>query len=100
MGTAFDEVARIQRKKRDEADSYRFFINAGFVPDIEERKKLYLWFSDDWEIKDPEGYTRIRLLRKLPDHALWEIIDMDRLHKQPDRLQFYIKNRICIDSEQ
>jgi hypothetical protein len=100
MGTAFDEVARIQRKKRDEADSYRFFINAGFVPDIEERKKLFLWFSDDWSIKDREGHTRIKLLRKLPDHVLREIVDRHNLHMQPERLQWYIQKRIGINSEQ
>jgi hypothetical protein len=89
----FDILAEEQRKARQQADSYRFFIKAGFVS-AEESKRLYKWFDDDWEIRDKDGKTRIRLLRKLSDNEVTEVINPKKLRFQPTRLVCEIQKRM------
>ena len=96
MSNPFDEVARIQKKMREEASSYRFFLYEGFVTDVDECAKLYCWFDDCWSTKDPEGVTRIFLLRKIPDYKVCQIVNIAKLKSQPDRLISYVQDRLGI----
>jgi hypothetical protein len=41
----FRELGQVQRQARIEASNYDFFIQKGFVNDVDELKKLYLWFD-------------------------------------------------------
>lgn len=91
----FDQVAESQQKARTEADAYRFFIHAGFINNIDEIKKLYTWFDCDWSIRDPQGKTRIRLLRKIPDTDLFELVDFRDINIQPSRLSAELLRRIA-----
>ena len=96
MSNPFDKVAKLQRQIRNEAGDYRFFIYEGFVTDIEECAKLYCWFNDSWLTKDPEGVTRIFLLRKIPDFKVFQIVNIEKLKSQPDRLISYVQERLGI----
>jgi len=96
MSNPFDKVAKLQRQIRNEAGDYRFFIYEGFVTDIEECAKLYCWFNDSWSTKDPEGVTRIFLLRKIPDFKVFQIVNIEKLKSQPDRLISYVQERLGI----
>jgi len=97
MSNPFDEVARIQKKMREEASSYRFFLYEGFVTDVDECAKLYCWFDNCWSTKDPEGVTRIFLLRKMPDIKVYQIVNIDKLDSQPYQLKSYIQERLFME---
>jgi hypothetical protein len=89
---SFDIVAAEQRKQRKEADDYRYFVKAGLV-NIEETKKLYRWFDKDGTIRDPDGKTRIKLLRKLSNSDVAEVVNLEKLRFQPSRLVNEIRRR-------
>jgi|WetSurMetagenome_2_1015567.scaffolds.fasta_scaffold508096_2 hypothetical protein len=91
---AFDRLGILQKKARIEADNYSFFIHAGFVTDIDELKKLYIWFDSDWSIRDPKGRTRLKILKKLPDWAAWQVINLRNVEYQERPLRKYIKERM------
>ena len=86
MENPFDQIALDQQKARTEADGYRFFINAGFVKELEEIKRLYRWFDEDGQIRDRDGKTRLRLLKKIPDSELHGLIHMRKSQYMPSRL--------------
>jgi hypothetical protein len=89
----FDSLAEAQRKDRNEADGYRFFIKAGFATS-EELKKIYRWLDADGETRDKEGKIRIMILRKLPDSVLHEVVDPEKPRYQPGSLRYEIEKRI------
>jgi hypothetical protein len=93
----FKELGRIQNLARREAENYSFFIQSGFVSDIDELKKLYSWFDMDWSIRDPKGTTRLKILKKLPDFAVWQVVNQSKLEFQERPLRKYIKNRMNVE---
>lgn len=95
----FDNLELSQRQERAEAAAYNFFINSGFVTDRDEIKKLYTWFDNDWSIRDPEGETRLKLLRNIPDVDLPGLISVDKIRIQPDRLAAELLRRLAPDME-
>jgi hypothetical protein len=97
MGNPFDAVAIKQRKMRDEAENYRFFIYRGFVTNVDECVKLYSWYDADGEITDKNGATRICLLQKIPDYRLCHIVNAGKMKYQPSQLKSYIEERLGIE---
>jgi hypothetical protein len=93
ISNPFDALAREQQAKRLEAEEYRYFVKTGLV-NIEEAKRLYKWFDEDGEIRDPSGKTRISLLRKLSDGNVAEVIKQERPRYRPSRLVEEIRKRI------
>jgi hypothetical protein len=94
--STFDQLAAYQLKLRQEAANYRFFIVHGFVTDPDEIRKLYLWYQDDWSIKDNYGLTRMSLIRRMSDADLMQVVDFDKLRFQDSRLRWMIKKRLNI----
>jgi hypothetical protein len=92
---AWDKVAMEQKKDRTEAEGYRFFINHGFVKDVKEIIKLYKWFQQDWSIRDPEGRTQLKLLKKIPDQELKGVIEIGKLSKYTSNLSAEILRRMA-----
>jgi hypothetical protein len=90
----FYELGEYQKRLRQEADGYRYFINAGFISDIDELTKLYKWFDDDWSVKDPKGVTRLKILKKLPDYIVWQTVNLKNVDIQERPLRKYIRNRM------
>jgi hypothetical protein len=88
----FDTVAEAQNKDRMEADGYCFFVENGFITTI-EAINLYKWFDKDGEVRDKDGKMRVRLLRKLPGHAVKGVVNLEKLYIQPSRLVNEIKKR-------
>jgi hypothetical protein len=92
---AWDKLALDQKKARTEADGYRFFIKYGFVNDAKEIINLYKWFQQDWSIRDPEGKTRLKLLKKIPDSGLDDLIEIGKLSKYTSWLSEEIFRRLA-----
>lgn len=91
----FDQLAIAQQKDRVEADRYRFFIHAGFITDAAEIRNLYSWFDKDWSIRDPQGKTRLELLKEIPDKDVFELVDIRKIQIQPSRLSAELLRRIA-----
>jgi hypothetical protein len=90
----FQELGRVQKQARIEAGNYDYFIQNGFITDIEELKMLYVWFDADWSIRDPKGQTRLKILKKLPDYAVWQVVNQNNVEIQERPLRKYIRKRM------
>lgn len=85
----FDEVAKLQSKWRTEARQYYSLIKSGCLF-REEKRKLFFWFMQNGEIKDPKGKIRLMLINNVTDEDI--VGTMDKW--MPEHLREKLEKRL------